>query len=297
MDKKNYYTIMGLQKDASPQEIKMAYRRLARKYHPDLNKESDAEQKFKELGEAYEVLKDPKKRQMYDQVQSQPQYERDNSSDHTYTRSSWDGAQNANGFDADLFESLFGAARARGPRNGADLQGTMVISLQEAFTGVVKDIVLPTPQGEQKLRVKIPAGIKSGQQIRLAGQGEQGMQGGPSGDFFITINVKRDSFFDVVENDIYMTLPITPWEAALGATVKVPTLAGLVDLKIPSHSQGGQKLRLKKRGLPGKTPGDQYVMLKIVIPQPRTDDAIHLYEAMAKEMPFNPREKMEGYHE
>jgi len=144
----------------------------------------------------------------------------------------------------------------------------------------------------QTLKVKIPAGVKSGQQIRLAGQGATGTHGGPRGDLYLTVNVMKHSVFDVLDNDVYLTLPITPWEAALGTTVVVPTLGGKIDLKIPASSQGGQKLRIKNRGLPGTTPGDQYVLLKIITPPAATEAAKELYQKMAEVMPFNPREKM-----
>lgn len=299
MNNKDYYQVMGVKPDASEREIKIAYRRLARKYHPDLNKEPDAEKNFKDLGEAYEVLKDPKKRHMYDQMCTQSKQQRSNSaSSNAHTWSNWDNASGPRpqgGFDSDLFETLFGDACAQ--RGGADLYGNLSISLREAFTGIDKEIVLPGPGRQQKVKVKIPAGVKSEQQIRLAGLGESGQHGAPNGDLYLTIVVKRDPLFDVVANDVYLTLPITPWEAALGATVKVPTLAGKVDLKIPPHSQGGQTLRLKKRGLPGAEPGDQFVILKIVIPQPKTSAATELYEKMAKEMAFDPRKHMEASHD
>lgn len=302
MEKKDYYQVMGLKKEASAAEIKTAYRRLARKYHPDLNKAPDAEMNFKALGEAYEVLKDPKKRAQYDHLQASEamQQERaDSPSGRAYAWSNWgDGtetaADNPGAFDADLFESLFGG---RGRRGGDDIHGALTITLQEAFDGGYKDIELPSAQGaSQKIRVKIPAGVKSEQKIRLSGMGRAGV-GGQKGDLYITISVQRDPLFDIVENDVYVTLPIAPWEAALGATVKVPTLGGLVDLKIPAHSQGGQTLRLKKRGLPARETGDQYVLLKIVIPQPSTPSAKAMYEAMAKEMPFNPRQHMEARYD
>ncbi len=300
MSQKDYYTIMGVKRDASEKEIKTAYRRLARKYHPDLNNEPDAEEKFKELGEAYEVLKDAKKRQMYDQYGTESDKMNQQNTEPPYSQAWTDmghAFHGAEGFDADLFESLFGR---RGfhqqPKGGADLYGHIQISLEEAYAGVNKEINLPTPgqTKHQTLRIKIPAGIKNGQKIRLAGKGEvASMATASAGDLYITINVDRHPIFDLVENDVYMTLPITPWEAALGATVKVPTLGGFVDLKIPAKSQAGQTLRLKGRGFHAKTNGDQYILLKILIPQPTTDAATALYEKMAIEMPFNPREKLE----
>ncbi len=296
MSQKDYYSIMGLKHDATEKEIKTAYRRLARKYHPDLNKEPDAEDKFKELGEAYEILKDPQKRKAYDEYgRTEPGYQDANNQTYSHAwQEAGDAFHGAEGFDADLFASIFGK---RGfhqePQGGADLYGTIHISLEEAYQGVVREIELPRYE-KQRLRVKIPSGIKTGQKIRLAGKGEPGPQtNAVAGDLYITVNIDRHPLFDLVENDVYMTLPVTPWEAALGCTIQVPTLGGRVDLKIPAQSQAGQTLRLKNKGLPAAKPGDQYILLKVVIPQPVTDAQKALYQQMAAEMPFNPREKME----
>lgn len=295
---KDYYKIMGLSQDATEKDIKTAYRRLARKYHPDISKEPNAEEQFKEMGEAYEVLKDPVKRAEYDQYLKNRAYQ---AQGQQYYRSSerpeYTNSYQDTGFNEDLFESLFGHSRyQKHPRAGQDYQGKINISLEEAYNGTVKSIQVPQEKnGEittQTLNVKIPPGIKSGQQIRLAGQGAPGIHGGPRGNIFITINVDKHSIFDVMENDIYLTLPVTPWEVALGATITVPTLAGKIDLKIPPGSQGGQKLRIKNRGLPGTTSGDQYVLLKIITPPATTDKAKDLYKKMAEEMPFDPRNKM-----
>ncbi|MDP3268356.1 MAG: DnaJ C-terminal domain-containing protein [Legionella sp.] len=293
---KDYYKIMGVAKDASEKEIKTAYRKLARKYHPDISKEKNAEEQFKEMGEAYEVLHDPVKRAEYDQYLKNREFnQRAYQSTGTGGRShsqSYEGGQ----FDSDFFESLFGHARyQQQPSAGQDYQGKMTVSLEEAFTGTVKNLQVPSSDGSEKtqtLKVKIPAGVKSGQQIRLAGQGAPGRNGGPRGDIYLTIEVMKHPLFDVMDNDIYLTLPITPWEAALGTTVVVPTLAGKIDLKIPPSSQGGQKLRIKNRGLPGKNPGNQYVLLKIITPPAKDEAAKELYQKMAEVMPFNPREHM-----
>ncbi|KTD44738.1 DnaJ C-terminal domain-containing protein [Legionella parisiensis] len=288
---KDYYKIMGVSEDASDKDIKMAYRKLARKYHPDISKEPNAEEHFKEMGEAYEVLRDPIKRAEYDNhrksktfYQQEPHAQQ---SEHFYSGQ----------FNEDLFETLFGHSRYRQqPTAGQDYHGKINISLEEAFTGTVKNIQVPIEQESkvsmQTLKVKIPAGVKSGQQIRLAGQGAPGVHGGPRGDIYLIINIDKHSLFDVMDSDIYLTLPITPWEAALGATIIVPTLGGKIDLKIPPGSQGGQKLRLKNRGLPGAKPGHQYVLLKMITPPPTTEAAIELYKKMAQVMPFNPRDKM-----
>lgn len=295
---KDYYAVMGISADASAHDIKMAYRRLARKFHPDLNKEADAEKNFKDLGEAYEVLKDPEKRKVYDQMRAQPQAQYDSAyasgQDRPHAWTDWGhSTSSASDFDADIFEKIFGQRR---PQKGSDLHGKISISLQEAFSGVEKDISLPVANKIQKLKVKIPAGVKSEQQIRLAGMGQSGQHGLPNGDLYLSVIVKRDAIFDLIGNDVYLTLPLAPWEAALGATIKVPTLAGTVDLKIPPQSQGGQTLRLKKRGFPGTEQGDQLVLLKIVIPQPSTQAQTDLYKTMAIEMAFNPRKHLENYH-
>lgn len=292
---KDYYKIMGLSQDATEKGIKLSYKRLARKYHPDLNKEADAEERFKEMGEAYEVLKDPVKRAEYDQYRELQKNRTKNPNQRTW-HTDPKGSYQSHGtqFNDDFFESLFGHSRyQQQPMTGQDYQGKVTISLEEAFHGTTKSIQVPGEQNAhnsmQTLNVKIPKGVKSGQQIRLAGQGASGFNGGSRGDIYLTINVDKHSIFDVLDNDIYLTLPITPWEAALGATITVPTLSGKIDLKIPSCSQSGQKLRIKNRGLPGTAPGNQYVILKIVTPPATTEAATELYKKMAEVMPFNPR--------
>jgi curved DNA-binding protein len=298
MKNNDYYKLMGVERGASDKEIKLAYRRLARKYHPDLNKDASAEEKFKEVGEAYEVLKDPKKRKAYDQygVDGAPQQQtRPPPGAESRHYSNFGGGR----FDEDIFEAIFnrGGFHDNRPRSGGDLQGEINISLEDSFHGVVKEIKLPVhgqKTSHKTIRLKVPAGVKSGQKIRLGGKGNPAMMaGGVPGDLYITVNIDKHSLFDVVERDIYITLPVTPWEAALGATIKTPTLGGQVDLKIPANSQGGQTLRLKGRGLSGAPVGDQYILLKIVIPQPKTEESKAIYKSMAENMPFNPRLKLE----
>lgn len=295
MDYKDYYNVMGVSETATDKDIKMAYRRLARKYHPDVSKEKNAEAQFKEVGEAYEVLKDPEKRKIYDQYRRDR--ETNKHSGHAYQRPEQAQSYGSEQSAYDFFESLFGARPFREEKQaGVDLHGTVQISLEEAVHGAVKEIHLPgqphTQSKAQTLRVKIPAGVKSGQQIRLSGQGAPGAPGMPHGSLYLTLQIDKHPIFDVMGDDIYVTLPVTPWEVALGCTVVVPTLAGKVDLKIPAGSQGGQSLRLKKRGLPGPTQGDQYVILKMVTPKPTTDTERALYQKMAEEMPLNPRVQM-----
>jgi curved DNA-binding protein len=304
MEYKDYYKIMGLERNATGEDIKRAYRKLARKYHPDVSKEPNAEEKFKALGEAYEVLKDPKKREAYDQLGANWQ-----SGQEFRPPPGWQHASDYNGnaefVDAsDFFESLFGGGLGAKHRRreysapGQDYHGKVQITLEEAYQGAVRQIEIPItslddhhrPQTTSRtLNVKIPAGVKPGQQIRLAGQGAPGIGGGKQGNLYLEVDIKKHPLFDLLDNDVYCTLPIAPWEAALGSTVAVPTLGGKVDLKIPANSQAGQKLRLKGRGLSGNPAGDQYVILRIVIPPAETEAAKALYQQMAKELPFNPR--------
>jgi curved DNA-binding protein len=294
---KDYYKIMGLSQNATEKDIKTAYRKLARKFHPDISKEPNAEEHFKEMGEAYEILKDPVKRAEYDQYLKNREFNQrqrtQQATGHTERAYQYQGGQ----FDSDFFESLFGHARyQQEPTAGQNYEGKITVSLEEAFQGTIKNLQVPIEQDTetklQTLKVKIPAGVKSGQKIRLAGQGASGIHGGSRGDIYLTVEVMKHPLFDVIGNDIYLTLPITPWEAALGATIIVPTLAGKIDLKVPASSQGGQKLRIKNRGLPGPTAGNQYVLLKIITPPATTEASKELYKKMAEIMPLNPREKM-----
>jgi curved DNA-binding protein len=308
---KDYYEIIGVARDASVDDIKRAYRRLARKYHPDVSKEKDAEERFKEVGEAYEVLRDPEKRAAYDQLGQRPSGEEFRPPpDWQFEFDEGGAAGMRGGAHSDFFENLFGGlgARAgRGPRGGfrargRDTAAEVDVSLEEAFVGTTRTLAIPrverdkdgrVKQRTQQIQVKIPAGVGDGQQIRVAAQGEPGAGGEPSGDLFLHINVLPHRWFRLEGRDVWLDLPITPWEAALGESVRVPTLAGRVDLKIPKGSQTDRQLRLKERGLPGRPPGDQFVVLKIMAP-PADDPAREaLYKEMAAKMPLNPRQAME----
>lgn len=314
MEYKDYYATLNVPRTASADEIKRSYRKLARKFHPDVSKETNAEEKFKAVQEAYEVLKDPKKREAYDQLGTQ-----------------WQGGQefrpppNWQGFGgfqegtfedaglggfSDFFESIFGGARQgrRGARaggfqmRGQDQHAKISVTLEEAFHGASKTIQLQMPEADahgrvhmqpRALKITIPPGVTSGQQLRLAKQGSPGMGNGPPGDLYLEIEIQPHRLFTLEGKDIYLSVPITPWEAALGAKLTVPTLGGPVEMKIAPNSQSGQKLRLKGRGLPVKNaPGDEYVLLQIQTPPSQTSADRALYEKMAKEMPFNPREKL-----
>jgi curved DNA-binding protein len=310
---KDYYQTLGVPREASADDIKHAYRRLARKYHPDLNKEADAEARFKELGEAYEVLKDPEKRAAYDDVGKrwQPGAEQ--------PPPGWDSGYEFRGGDADadaggaggygehsdFFEALFGRrgaqARRRAPPRAQDHHAKVLIDLADAYRGAQRGIRLQVPtldaQGqlvlsERTLDVAIPAGVREGQHLRLAGQGAPGFDGAPAGDLYLEIHFRPHPLYRVDGRDVYLDLPIAPWEAALGASVDVPLPDGSVQMSIPAGSGQGRKLRLKGKGIPGKTPGDLYVVLQIVVPAPTTDAQRQAWGELAKAQPFNPRADM-----
>lgn len=304
MDFKDYYQTLGIQRGASPEQIKSAYRRLARKYHPDVSKEADAEMRFKEINEAYEVLKDPDRRATYDRFGRQWRETGGRANGGAYRPPpGWERnfqfrqSGGASGF-SDFFESLFGATARRG---GGFVQAAaptdppinIEIELEDSFRGASRQITLQKPQRlaggrlrtqPRNLNVKIPKGITAGQKIRLGGQGAGGA------DLLLEVSFRPHPLYTAEGRDITLQLPITPWEAALGHTVTVPTLAGKVELKIHPGAQSGQKLRLKGRGLPGAdAPGDQYVVLKILTPTADTEQARALYRRMAAELPFDPR--------
>jgi curved DNA-binding protein len=297
MEFKDYYQTLGVAKNASEEAIKKQYRRLARKYHPDVSKEKDAEEKFKAMKEAYEVLKDPEKRKAYDQMGSSHR-----SGDSFTPPPGWEfqqthhagGPQTSQADFSDFFESLFGQ-QARGRhqqtfrQNGEDQHSKLSITLEETFHGGERHIELTSGKEKKQLNVKIPAGITQGQNIRLSGQGMPGIHGGKNGDLYLEIHIQKHPFYSVEKKDIFLNLPVTPWEAALGEKIEVPTLGGKIAFTLPTHSQSGQKIRLKGRGLPGNPAGDQYVTLSIHIPEPQTAEQTKLYEQMKQDMPFNPR--------
>jgi curved DNA-binding protein len=309
---KDYYQVMGVARDASQEDIKRAYRKLARKYHPDVSKEKDAEEKFKELQEAHEVLKDPEKRAAYDQLGANWRQGQDFRPPPDWGKGfefSRGRAGEAPGEFSDFFSELFGAQSPFGHARGAGRPGRgftaagqdhvarVEVDLEDAFRGGTRTIELRSPEmtadghvivKPRTLRVSIPAGVTDGQQIRLAGQGSPGVGGGPPGDLFLEVTIRPHRLFKAEGRDVTLTLPVAPWEAALGETVSVPTLGGSVDMKLPAGAHAGQKLRLRGRGLPGNPPGDQFVLLKIVLP-PDSPRARQLFEQMKREVPFDPR--------
>lgn len=310
---KDYYQTMGLPRSATQEDVKRAYRKLARKYHPDVSKEPEAEERFKEVNEAYEVLKDPEKRKAYDQLGANWK-----SGQEFRPPPDWPGGFDFGdggftGHDAahfsDFFESLFGGRAAGGRRRagfrmqGADQRARLTVSLEEAYAGGVRELTLQSPevdatghlvQRTHTLKVTLPRGLTEGQQIRLAGRGAAGAGGAPAGDLYLDVAFAPHPLYRVEGRDVYSSLPLAPWEAALGARVPVRTLGGRVEMNVPAGAQAGQSLRLKGRGLPGTPPGDQYVVLQIVTPPARTARQRELYEQMRREMDFDPRAGQEG---
>jgi len=310
MEFKDYYRIMGVERDATQDEIKRAYRQLARKYHPDVSTAADAEARFKELGEANAVLKDLEKRAAYDALGMDWKAGQDFSPPpdwNTGFEFSGDGGGGPGGRDfSDFFEALHGSVPGAGSRGrqgfnarGEDHHAKIAIDLEDAYTGATRTITLQTPKMDAQgriamaahtLQVTIPVGIRGGQHIRLVGQGVPGIGRGPPGDLFLEITFHPHARYRVDQRDVYIDLPVAPWEVALGATVKVPTPGGIVALKIPAGSTAGTRLRLKGRGLPGSTPGDCYALLHLAMPPAADTDAEAFYRTMATQFAaFDPR--------
>jgi len=332
MEYKDYYQIIGVDRSATQDEIKRAYRKLARKYHPDVSKEANAEKRFKEVGEAYEVLKDPEKRAAYDQLGANWKAGQDFNAP-----PDWDagfefdgggftggGAQYSSFNEADasaysdFFESLFGqtfrqaGAQAQGYQQrggfhtkGSDHHAKILIDLEDAMHGATRSVSLRVPvvdagghviTKERTLKINIPKGIKQGQHIRLSGQGNPGLRQGKAGDLYLEIEFNPHSIYRVEGRDVYLDLPVAPWEAALGANVKAPTPGGVVDLKIKPGSANGSKMRLKGRGIPASSAnnsaGDLYVILKVALPAANTNDEKAAYKKMQQSFSFNPRAKL-----
>lgn len=314
MEYRDYYKILGVERGADQESIKRSYRKLARKYHPDVSKEADAEAKFKELNEAYEVLKDPEKRAAYDQLGNNWQAGQDFN-----PPPGWDQGFEFHGGGytqvdpeqfSDFFESLFGrggfggsrgfyqAGAGRSARRGENTHAKILIDIEDSYRGATRTLTLRhselgsdgRPQvRERSINVKIPAGIAPGQQIRLTGQGEPGFGGAEPGDLYLEVEFKPHTLYHLDGKTVYLDLPVAPWEAALGATVRAPTPTRTVDLKIPPNSRAGSKLRLKGRGLPGKEPGDLFVVLQIALPPADSEAAKDAYRQMEKAFNFAPR--------
>ncbi len=312
MEFQDYYQTLGVTRDASADDIKKAFRKLARKYHPDVSKEPNAEARMKELNEAFAVLSDPEKRAAYDQLGQRYAAGQD-----FRAPPDWDAgfefsgpgfAGTEAGDFSDFFSELFGShmgrrgATRRGAQQfharGEDHHAKVMLDLEDAYEGATRELTLRTPQldrtgrtilKERTLNVRIPKGVHDGQMIRLAGQGSPGIGSAQAGDLYLEVHFKPHARYRVEGRDVYATLPLAPWEAALGATVPASVPDGTVEVRIPADSQAGRKLRLKGRGIPGTPAGDLYLVLDIVLPPANTPKARELYQAMARELHFNPR--------
>ncbi len=317
---KDYYNILGVERSAAQDSIQKAYRKLARKFHPDVNKDKDAEEKFKEINEAYEVLRDPEKRKRYDTLGANWKAGQDFTPPPGWENVTFDfGGGNGQGLGdfSDFFASLFGGGglggfegipgmggfggrRASMRRRGQDHEVELELSLDEIHRGGTRKIEIAVPamrsdgtmaMERQNYDVTIPRGITEGSRIRLAGRGGPGGPGGEPGDLYLNVRLRPDPRFQLEGFDLRGTLPITPWEAALGAEVSVPTLDGSVTMKIPAGSQSGQSLRLRGKGLPAREGGhgDLYMTLKIVVPRDLSPRERELFESLARDSHFRPR--------
>lgn len=314
MEFKDYYKVLGVERSATQDDVKQAFRKLARKYHPDINKEPDAEAQFKEINEANEVLSDPEKRAAYDQLGQSAKPGED-----FRPPPNWDagfefsGAGSASAHDfSDFFETLFAGARRRGAYRqettglrirGEDHHARIMVDLKDAIEGGTRTISLRVPEvdatghvvvRDRTLNVRIPKGVADGQNIRLKGQGAPGLGGAPAGDLYLEISLKPDPLYRISGRDLYLELPVAPWEAALGASVRTPTPLGPVMLTIPPGSFQGRELRIKGRGIPGNVAGDLYAVLKIVLPPAETEKAKKAYMDMQRELAFDPRANLGG---
>lgn len=331
MEFKDYYATLGVDKDADQDQIQKAYRKLARKYHPDINKEPEAEARFKEIGEAYEVLKDPEKRQKYDRFGTAwkqsgqgrtggppPGFE-DFVVDFgegfggrgfRFEGGGFEGA-GASGFSS-FFDALFGGMGGAGgfggpggarrrpgpppPSRGADVEAEIQLGLHEAAHGGRREITLSDPMtgGTQRIAVNLPQGVRPGQRIRLAGKGTSGAGGGPAGDLYLKVHVAPHPDFRLQGKDLHTTLKVAPWEAALGAEAEVATLSGPVRVKVPPGTSSGRRIRLRGKGFPSKNgdAGDLFAEVSVVVPPKLSDREAELYRELAEASDFQPRSSL-----
>lgn len=317
MEFKDYYQILGVPRDATAEEIKKAFRKLARKYHPDVSKEADAETRMQELNEANAVLSDPEKRAAYDQLGRGYQSGQD-----FRPPPDWDAGFEFSGHGfppgeaadfSDFFAELFGrmgggrgftaGPRAHFQARGEDHHAKVLLDLEDAFTGATRQISLRSPRSDAQgrvtletrtLNVKIPQGVHAGQIIRLAGQGASGSGGAPAGDLMLEVRFRPHPRFRIIGRDLHLNLPVTPWEAALGAVVAVDLPQGSIKVRIPEGAQSGRQLRVRGKGIPGAQPGDLLLDIQVVLPPADTAQARTLYETMARELAFDPRQQLRG---
>jgi curved DNA-binding protein len=312
--RRDFYEVLGVSRDATAQEIQRAYRKLARAYHPDINKGPEAEERFKEVAEAYDVLSNPETRKRYDAYGHDFRQVPEGVDPDTWARaragqerSRGPGAAGGPGVDEqwftsggegidfdDLLGGIFGRQRRGwGPVRGANQEAELVLSVEEAYRGGLRTITLSGAEGPRSYDVNIPAGVTDGQRIRLAGQGGQGTAQAPAGDLYLVVRIAPHRRYRVEGRDIYVELPVAPWEAALGATVPTETPAGEAKVRVPAGSSSGRRLRLRRRGMPNPRgePGDFFAEVRIVVPSSLSDEEHRLFEELAKTSTFDPRKK------
>ena len=285
MQYRDYYEILGVTRRADADEIKRAYRKLARKFHPDVSKEKNAEDKFKEVQEAYEVLRDAEKRAAYDQLgrdfRNGQQFRPPPDWSQRFGQSGGQRFSDLNGF-SDFFSSLFGGSGSGGSAQPEADAGHLDVTVEEAFSGTKRRIAINEQGRQRQVDVQIPAGVSEGQSLRIPGIGGRS-------SLIFKVRLRPHHLYEVAGKEVHIELPLAPWEAALGAKVAVPTLGGTVELTVPAGAQAGQKLRLRGRGIPGNPAGDQIVTLKLVAPAAQTPAAKEAYERMKRELNFDPR--------
>ena len=291
---RDYYETLGVPRGATSEEIRSAYRKLARRYHPDINKDEDAEERFKEVGEAYEVLSDPEKRERYDRLGANWRQ-----GDDVSGAPGFDGFEGArpdgvrfefgDGAFSDFFESLFGSARTGDIRmRGADQEAVVDLSLEEAAAGGPLRVSLADGRS---FTVNVPAGVRDGQRIRVAGRGGEGIGGGSTGDLFLRVHLRPHRVFRVDGRDLHVDVPVTPWDAALGTTLEVPTLTGSAKVRLPAGSSSGRRLRLRGKGMPGRRSrhGDLYARVQIMVPDRLDERERKLFEELRTDSSFHPQ--------
>ena len=312
MAKRDFYETLGVSRESTKEEIQASYRKLARQWHPDVNKAPEAEERFKEISEAYDTLSDPETRRRYDAFGADFRRVPDDVDPETYARAraaagagrSRAGAGRTWGFGGftggedigidleDLLSGMgFGVGGGVRSVRGPDQEAVLELDIEEAYRGGSRTITLPGPEGERTYTVKIPPGVADGQRIRLGGQGAQGRGGGPAGDLYLIVRLRPHPRYRVEGRDIHIDLPVAPWEAALGATVPVPTPGGEVKVKVPPGSSSGRRLRLREKGMPNPRgrAGDAYAEVRIVVPPRLSKRERELFEELAKASTFDPR--------
>jgi curved DNA-binding protein len=311
---RDFYADLGVSRTASQEEIQRAYRKLARKLHPDVNKSPEAEERFKDVSEAYAVLSDPEQRKRYDAFGADFRRVPEDVDPDTWARTragAGVGAGSGGGFEGGFggvdFEDLFGDVFARrrrgpgagrygggwGPMPGADQEAQVELSVEDAYHGTRRKLTLSGPEGTRTVEVNIPAGVIDGQRIRLAGQGARGTDGGQPGDLYLVVSIRPDDRYRVEGRNVFTRLPVTPWEAALGTTVALETPGGETKVKVPPGTSSGRRLRLRGRGLPSPRgqPGDLYAEVQIMVPPILSDQERRLFEQLAATSTHNPRER------